>query len=277
MRCFDLSKDKFAARLNNGGTVVLDGVDAVWGTPDFQNNTYTFMALDSLQLKNKARIITGGNTLVIFVNRLVSEDGEILAFSGSDRKAANGSGPGASGKPGDGGGLVSIHVVQKVDGILHVDLTGEEGGDGQPGAGGGQGSKGIQGEDADWDAINCKHGGGNGGKGGVGTKGGRGGDGGSGGQGGSLELINVGKTAIPSAAYTFNAPAPKAGIPAPGAPGGPGGPGGGGGNGGGPCGGGSPGPQGDAGPKGDDGNAGSPCARAGSDSLISRWACVGGG
>lgn len=251
----------FTARLKEGGTFSLSGGDLVIGPADFSKDTTYFLALDTLELKNGARIVTNGNTLVVFANKVVSEDGAIVAFRQEDVKAADGA-AGQPGKPGVPGRVVSFHVIQTITGILHVDLTGQDGGAGGPGQPGSPGAPGVKGDQAVWTVLpvppfcNCNKAGGNGSPGSPGDRGARGGDGGNGGAGGIFELYNVGDAPIPAASYTFKSDAGKCGNGAPGGPGGAGGQGGIGGDGGGCCGGGVQGPTGANGPQGSPGNLG---------------------
>lgn len=269
-----LNSQDFNTRLKAGGTLVLDGNDTILGSPEYSRSGSAFLALDKLVLKNKARLITGGSDLVIFVNTLVSEDGQIIAFpdkpfgtSAATKKAqpgppaTGGTGmPGQPGNDGDEGGIVSIHVVQGIQGIIHFDLSGQEGGDGGAGNSGVTGQKGGKGQDAS-SGIGCNRGGQPGGTGSQGGRGGDGGKGGAGGHGGRLHLFNIGNKPIPEANYTFLAAAGIGGKGGIAGPGGTGGPGGDGGNGEGFCGGGdpgSPGPGGPSGTGGPNGNSGAP-------------------
>lgn len=264
----DISPSDFKIRLQNGGTIVLDGSPLRIGDPNFGAHTVSFVALDKLVLKNHASIVTNGNTLVLFVNELDSEDGSIISFEDADKKAATGAdatSSGAAGNPGSpgiGGGNVSIHIVQALVGILHVDLHGQAGGNGGHGAAGVVGVQGGGGTPCQAGIVGfpphpgCKHDGGQGGKGGVGSSGGTGGDGGTSGQGGTLFLFNVGTTSLPSTSYTFTADHGDPGVGGPGGAGGPGGPGGPGGDGNLFCHGGPTGPPGNAGPNGADGHTG---------------------
>ena len=252
----------FTARLKEGGTFSLSGGDLVLAPADFAKDTMFFLALDTLELKNGARIVTNGNTLVVFANTVLSEDGGVVAFRDDERKAASG-GSAEHGSPGVPGRLVSFHVIQKITGILHVDLGGQDGGDGGPGRQGTPGVMGVKGDPAVWDVLplppfcNCRRGGGGGSPGSAGGTGERGQDGGNGGSGGIIELINVGPTPIPTASYTFKSEGGKPGVGGSGGPGGPGGEGGLGGDGGGCCGNGPRGAGGAPGQPGPPGSSGS--------------------
>src|SRR5579863_1070900 len=119
------SDSDFKLRLANGGTVAFSQSDLVLGVPNFQQRSLQFMALDTFELLKGARIITGGNDLVIIANKIVSEDGHIISFDGSTRKASDGSGAGAPGAPGVSGGTVTLIAINGIEGRLHVDLSGQ--------------------------------------------------------------------------------------------------------------------------------------------------------
>jgi hypothetical protein len=250
-----LTKAGFEARLRAGGIVSLAGPDLIIGQPDYQQDHVVFMALDTLELKKGARIVTNGNTLILFVNHLISEDGGIVTFTQDNSNAAAG-GLGSAGKPGVPGRLTSVHVIKDLTGILHTDLTGQNGGRGGNGNSGLAGQPGTKGDQSVSGVFDCAKGGGNGTAGAPGGVGGQGGDGGAGGAGGILELYNVGTAPIPVASYTFVSNGGKGGIPGTGGPGGAGGAGGDGGDGSRNCGGGHPGPDGAPGAKGPDGGIG---------------------
>ncbi len=252
----------FALRLKAGGTVVLDGMDTVISPTSPTQKSLAFLALDRLEFRHGARIVTNGNTLIVFVNTLASDNGQIIAYDNAQSKASQGipasgvGGAGNPGSPGGNGGLVSFHVIQGIEGQLHVRVSGQSGGDGSSGNQGGQGPQGSHGADAQdgpggwlipgW----CKSGGQDGGIGGQGFPGGSGGSGGPGGDGGIFELYNVGNDPIPSADYDFMSAGGTGGGNGAGGSGGPGGPGGSGGSGSAWCGGGH------GGPTGPQGNAG---------------------
>jgi hypothetical protein len=259
----EITTDQFTARLKQGGTLTLDGTALTIAPPSATKHAVAFMALDRLELKNGAKIITNGNVLSLFVNTLESEDGQILSFDPSTNKATKGpaavKAAGAGGNPGDpgvSGGVVSVHVIQKLDGRLTVDLHGQDGGDGSDGQKGGTPGQASRGEDAQdgpggvltvgW----CKKGGSDGQPGYQGLQGGAAGAGGRGGDGGYFELINVGPQPIPAVSYSFSAnPGTKGKVGTPGE-GGDGGLGGIGGHGSTYCGGGRQGPTGPKGPGG---------------------------
>ena len=250
-----MTAQNFQARLRAGGIVTLSGGDLTLGSPDYHNDHIVYMALDTLELKNGARIVTNGNTLVLFLNHLVSEDGSIVTFT-TGNGTASGGGPGTAGEPGVPGRVAAVHVIQSVAGILHVDLSGQNGGPGGNGISGLTGQSGVKGDQSVSGMVDCSKGGGNGSPGAGGGVGGTGGDGGAGGAGGLLELYNVGATPIPAVSYTFIARPGSGGARGTGGPGGPGGKGGDGGDGSRFCNGGSPGPNGATGQNGPDGRPG---------------------
>jgi len=108
-----MSVADFQVRLKQGGTFSLSGGDLILAPADFGKNTTFFIAVDTLELKNGARIVTNGNTLIVFANNVVSENGGIVAFREDEHKGADG-GQGQAGKPGVPGRLVSFHVIQKL-------------------------------------------------------------------------------------------------------------------------------------------------------------------
>lgn len=263
-----IKEEEFKLRLREGGRWELsDGAVHIIGTgPNFGANSYSFYALDELVLNN-GTIVTNGNTLVIFVNKLSSNNGKIVSFLPPHRKAnrgVDGQSPGErarSGEPGDFGGFVSIHIIDNMEGTLEVDLSGQDGGDGGNGVQGIKGQRGQRGEDGvqGWGPFGipfCQRGGQDGGPGGIGGAGGNGGDGGVGGHGGILQLINVGANPVSAANYRFTASGAPSGIGGQPASGGPGGDGGEGGSGTLSCGGGHGGPIGPQGPSGVPGNQG---------------------
>lgn len=257
----DITTDQFAARLKDGGKMELVGTTWTIGQgPDFAGNRAAFIALDELILSD-ATIITNGNVLTIFCNKLVSNQGKIVSFTDAESTAEIGtrgttSGQGGnSGQPGDSGGVVSIHVIEDIDGTIDVSLHGQNGGKGGDGAQGAQGGAGVKGANAVSDGLWCRAGGQDGSAGGIGFPGGRGGDGGPGGQGGVFYLFQINK-AVGNGSYRFAAKGGKGGAVGNPGVGGPGGPGGEGGNGSGACDGGHGGASGPNGSQGDPGTPG---------------------
>jgi hypothetical protein len=109
---------------------------------DNLGNLLPILGLDTLILRKKARIVTGGNDLVIYANKIVSEDGTIVAFDDKSAKAANATAVGGAGAPGVPGGTVTVIAVNGIDGILHVDLSGQVGGNGAQAAADPEGGRG---------------------------------------------------------------------------------------------------------------------------------------
>lgn len=262
----EITTDDFEARLKEGGTVVLDGNVLNIVSNDPKKLAIDVISLDKLVLKNKAKIITNGNILAIYVNTLDSEDGSIVAFDGANtsqpKAPANQNGSGSSGYTGhvgESGGTVSLHIIKKINGVIHVNLSGQAGGEGGDGVQGAQPPQAGRGEDAAdaWPAS-CKHSGGNGNPGFPGGKGGAAGAGGHGADGGVFLLTSIGKEPLPISTYTFEAPGGAAGKPGKPGAGGPGGRGGDGGHGSAYCGGGHGGPNGPTGPIGDPAPAAEP-------------------
>ena len=62
-----VTTDQFKARLKDGGTVILDNNETEIGKIDPTKKSLAFLALDVLELKHGARIITNGNSLVILL------------------------------------------------------------------------------------------------------------------------------------------------------------------------------------------------------------------
>ncbi|WP_156421393.1 hypothetical protein [Aureimonas sp. AU40] len=269
---YSVTTSEFETRLREGGTMELSG--SVWKIgdgPDFEANSASFIALDTLTLTN-SQIVTYGNTLTIFVNRLVCNNSELISFPDDVVEAwrgADGNYTGARGmpgSPGDSGGAVSIHVLQEIEGTLNVNLRGQNGGTGGDGQKGDKGATGPRGQNAVSIWTECKRSGQDGGVGAVGLPGGNAGDGGSGGQGGVFYLFRVNEK-ISSASYSFSASGGRGGRPGHPGIGGDGGDGGEGGHGDGWCGGGNRGSQGPQGPTGAEGNPG---ADAGDGTVIAK-------
>lgn len=230
-----LPTSDFQARLREGGTLTLSGKDLDLASSDSSDDGVAFMALDALEL-NQARIITGGKRVVIFVNRLTSRSGSIVSHS--QRKAARGSdgvGTGQSGHAGAagaGGGSVSLYVIEQLDGILAVDLRGQDGGDGGNGSIGATGNKGANGPDAVIQdqgfetAPTLVELPGDGATGGTGQAGGNGGNGGNGGDGGTFEFVPVSQSISQPGFLATGGQRGIGGQPAAAGAGGPGGDGG---------------------------------------------------
>jgi hypothetical protein len=63
-----ITEAAFRMRLKAGGTVTLNGTELVLGPIDYGRNSLAFLAVDRLELRDGARIVTNGNSLVIFAN-----------------------------------------------------------------------------------------------------------------------------------------------------------------------------------------------------------------
>jgi len=257
----NLTADSLRIRLQEGGTIkfVDGGTEIVGG--GFSTDLIRIWVVDKIELQN-SKIVTNGNNLVIICNKLIANGASIISFDDNNRKAKNGEiytgKNGEPGSPGDSGGVVSIHVVEDLQGRLDVNLSGQSGGNGLNGIAGDNGGQGAPGKpcDAGLDGFPfphpvCHADGGPGGKGGTGSPGGHGGHGGNGGKGGTFLLFNVGDNSLPSAAYSFLADGGSGGKSGKGGAGGAGGPGGPGGDGNVVCHGGPVGPPGDRGSDGD--------------------------
>jgi hypothetical protein len=226
------TENELKVRLAESGRWVFEGDILLAAAPDpALRKTYTFV-FDTIELKNGARIITNGNNLVLIVNRLNIGNGKIIAFPEAFKTAAAGpSGvnpgePGQLGQRGIGAGTVSIHVVDRVNGFLDVDLNGQAGGEGGNGAKGAKGATGADGSKGLSTLFDCRQGGGNGADGGAGAPGGNAGAGGGGGDGGTLHIYTIGSEPLPPAAFKLVAvggPAGAKGTPGAGGDGGDGG------------------------------------------------------
>jgi hypothetical protein len=260
-----INPDRLKARLKEGGTLRFRGATHVLDGGTYNSNNYTFWACDTFELKD-SKIITNGNTLVIFCNKFIADNAEILSFTAEKASALSGlnasdlGGHGGNGIPGDDGGLVSIHVIEEFQGRLIANLAGQNGGNGGSGRNGDKGSrgeKGVNGADGvvfdgfpPFPKYVCKRQGGQGGKGGMGQPGGNGGLAGDGGNGGILQIFNVGLQPIPDAAIEFSSLPGKGGVAGTPGTGGEGGDGGSGGDGNFACHGGPSGQTGDRGANG---------------------------
>ena len=135
-------------RLKNGGTVQIGESDLTFNQANPKKRALQYMAVDVLELKAGAKIITNGTDLVIVANKIVSEDGSIIAFD-KNRAAANATATGGAGQSGADGGSVTLIAINGVEGRIHVDLSAQNGGDGAPGADAANGAPGGKGENAD--------------------------------------------------------------------------------------------------------------------------------
>ena len=180
-------------------------------------------------------------------------------YSGGDGAPGTSGSDGQIGNPGlPGRNAPTLYIfVNKIEGRLKIDVSGQDGGAGGPGQKGGDGGDGRAGRPGISSFIDCRSGGQNGGAGGRGGNGGKGGQGGRGGAGGVLIIASDPGT-LPSVKDLIfaNVKGGKGGKGGAAGAYGEGGKGGGGGSGNGLCGGGSPGPNGMHGNKGDPGDIG---------------------
>jgi hypothetical protein len=237
--------------IRNQPDLVLDGASITLSGPDDKR----VLSVRRLSLKN-SNIVTNGGSLTIEADEVMSNGGNIISFV--DGTTA------PEGINGRSGGELTLRVDGGLQGILTVNLRGENGGDGKPGAAARAGAAGVEGSHSSSGAFDCSSGPGRGTNGQPGLSGGDGGAGGKGGSGGTMILVAANPTAILSSIVFHN----EGGSPGKGGAagiGGAGGPGGGGGASGGYCSGrgqsgdaGQPGPPGKAGASGAASAAGPP-------------------
>ncbi len=249
---FGMNDTELRNELYRRRSLTLDGATLRLDRSGRQEHT---LAGYSLELKNGARIITGGGNLALTFVRVIAEKGAIRSFS-DDLLVPPPAQEQNSGTPGKDGGRVLLASLERPTGQLIVDLRGQSGGKGGIGPRGAPGPAGRPGDNASQTLFGCSHGAGNGHPGGQGGRGLQGLPGGSGGRGGVLILSSAYSAASELIEFTA-----KGGTGGQGGPGGLGGPGGQGGPGGreeGPyCrGNGFPGPPGPEGERGDDGPSG---------------------
>jgi hypothetical protein len=247
------SKAEVRAMLLRQPSIIIDGATLTITPPKVGSSRS--IAVNSLELRRGAKIVTNGINLEINALQISSDDGQIVSFDESTRHVPDAAAPGNSGRSGLGAGTLVLNAALRGKDVLIVSLPGQDGQGGGTGLTGPGGAAGPRGDDAADHAFDCGHGGGNGGAGSPGGKGGTGGNGGGGGNGG--RLILRGGLASQRAQVDFSAPGAKGGGVGGQGSGGPGGPGGEGGSGSKFCGGGHAGPRGADGPKGDFGNPGS--------------------
>jgi hypothetical protein len=238
----------FEQELRKRGVLKLDG--ATLSVPFDPSNRERTLAVHTLVLTHRAKIVTNGMNLRILARRIVVDEGSIASFDAEGARAAT------SGARGRDAGLVYLVGLREITGLLPVALDGQAGADGAvglPGAPGANGRRGDNGADA---LVGCLRGGGNGEDGHAGGQGGQGLPGGNGGNGGNLVLLDVAAGLSTRIAFTA-----AGGVPGRGGPGGTGGPGGAGGQGGSRttfCGGGAAGLDGPPGGFGQQGLNGTP-------------------
>lgn len=163
------------------GELVVDG-----GSITVADSPATLVA-DKLTLKNGARILTTGAAFNVVSTVISSERGSIVAFG--DAIPTVPPAEGAAGRDGLSAKPVVLNVLDRIEGSLRVDLSGEAGGPGAPGKNGIPGAAGAAGDNASSGLVDCRSGAGNGQPGRNGSDGARGGSGGAGGNGGNLVLV----------------------------------------------------------------------------------------
>jgi Trypsin-like peptidase domain len=244
--------------LRNRGSLELRGTHLIVGAVGA--NAALTLRVHTLTLAGNARIVTNGNSLRIVAWKIRVDSGSIVSFEEPGRVALAGQ-PGQPGTSGRSGGEVRFDRTAVIEGLLPVQLLGQNGGAGGVGLTGTDGAPGARGADAVSGLFDCRSGGANGAPGGRGQPGARGGTGGSGGAGGRLILVEVSPQQAKAIVSTLSGGV--GGVGGPGGPGGRGGPGGQGGSGAGFCRGGAAGLSGedgvpgDHGPQGPDGPSGS--------------------
>jgi hypothetical protein len=234
--------------------LVLDGGTLIIGRPGAAPDVT--LHLSRLELRNGAKIITNGAIVEIDAHRISSQRGRIVSFESPDMDTTPAA-PGITGRAGNAGGRVILNGKLVDNGVLKIDLFGQNGQAGGIGRAGPAGAPGSPGSNAADHLFDCAHGGGAGGPGQPGKDGEQGARGGRGGNGGILVL--KGRLAAQVDQVDFAALEGAGGEGGAGGPGGPGGPGGQGGHGSTYCGGGPNGPAGPAGnfgPRGPNGESG---------------------
>ncbi|MCD4751387.1 MAG: hypothetical protein K8R59_18625 [Thermoanaerobaculales bacterium] len=249
-----VSTETLVNELERRPDLTLDGEALVIGSIG-EGSVYALW-FNKVTLKNGATILTNGN--FVEINALVFDafnDPKVRSFPTNDTTppvAANGQ----PGRDGASGGEFRLNVIRKFNGLLKIELVGQNGGRGGMGPQGARGDSGRRGRNGSDGLFDCRRGGENGGQGGDGRKGGTGGKGGTAGTGGRVILLGKAGSAFRAGSIVPIVPPGDFGVGGMGGDGGPGGPGGAGGSGSTWCRGGHPGPAGNPGPKGDTGPIG---------------------
>ncbi|HVG07903.1 MAG TPA: hypothetical protein VNM67_09370 [Thermoanaerobaculia bacterium] len=247
------AREIMQTQLGAKGSLTLDKSTLVIGPPGA--NLAVTISVHTLKLLNGAKIITNGNSLNLIAVRVVFGSGAVISYPDESRTPPPA--PDTTlGVNGLSGGRVVIAALEKPQGLIKVDLPGQNGGQGGRGAQGSAGAEGKRGDNGSDSFVDCKKGGGDGERGGTGGKGSIGAAGGNAGPGGMLVLA----MALVGSEVDFSAPPGQPGSGGPGGVGGLGGPGGGGGSGTFYCRGGNSGPSGFSGPEGDTGPNGKEAA-----------------
>jgi hypothetical protein len=245
----NLSPNDLRKQLQSRGSLTIDGTALVAG--DIGDGVTASLAVDVLRFVNGGRIVTNGNTLKIQANRIEVSSGSIDSFYPHDITPTDAA-VGSPGTKGANGGDLYLVATDAVDGILKINLSGENGGRGGTGVAGIPGAAGARGQNGVDGFLNCSSGGSNGAAGGPGGEGKAGAIGGDGGDGGRLYISKN----LKGSTIEFLADGGAPGAGGTGGPGGSGGPGGQGGSGSVHCGGGHGGENGTNGLPGGAGPAG---------------------
>jgi len=243
------SAEEIGALLRGQASLTLDG--AVLNVTPPRAGSSRSLAVQKLELRNGASIVTNGVNLEIYAQTIQSNGGAIVSFTAQGKSVAGIPPPGSSGASGLSAGTVVLFGKLQGSDVLVVSLPGQDGQSGGVGLKGPTGAQGPNGSNGSDHLFDCARGGGNGGNGARGGDGGRGGTGGSGGSGG--RLILRGEIAGQRLQVDFSADGGRKGTGGVGGPGGDGGAGGRGGSGTVYCRGGS---NGNSGPPGQEGEAG---------------------
>lgn len=217
-----LTADELQKDLQGLGELTIDGTTLVVG--EIGDGITSSLSVDVLHLINGGRIVTNGNSLKIQANRIEVSSGGLNAFYPPTLAPADAP-PGVPGTRGANGGNIYISSAKGIDGVLKVDLSGENGGRGGVGAAGAAGAAGARGQNGVDGFLNCSSGGSDGSPGGPGKDGGPGAPGGDGGDAGHLYLSRNLKGSTVELIAEGGNPGPG-GLGGPGGPGGPGGQGG---------------------------------------------------
>jgi len=168
----------------------------------------------TFEFKEGASIKVGTLAFRLDAEKIIAPDGAIIIYTfdpeevpakpapaprgengvtpgGNGRRGANGSQGhnGIEGSAGLSANLVVISIRQALNGVIKIDLHGQDGGDGGNAGNGGHADNGNRGRRASDGPVSCRSGGGDGGRGGTGGSGGNAGIGGKPGDGGKLKRI----------------------------------------------------------------------------------------
>ena len=126
-----LSPNDLRKQLQSRGSLTIDGTALVVG--EIGDGITASLAVDVLRFVNGGRIVTNGNTLKIQANRIEVSSGSIDSFYPHDITPTDAA-VGLPGTKGANGGDLYIVATDAVNGILKVNLSGENGGRGGRGS-----------------------------------------------------------------------------------------------------------------------------------------------